>query len=201
MSMQPSSNSFDAVQASAIFYDKYHQFEDSITFEPIVEAWMDKQGHNFDKNTIAELMKQYRQQNPNDLRVGFICPYARDFVKLKQLSRNLALDSLHDDVKKSEFERMAEQISYKQLLDEKIAEQISHKQSLDKATENMIANANELKEEIKKLKKKNEDDAVTAQKTSAICCLTGIAVGSIATAVAFKYDIFPKTNLNKMVSK
>ena len=70
MSMQPSSNSFDAVQASEIFYDKYHQFEDPITFEPIVEAWMDKQGHNFDKNTIAELMKQYRQQNPNDLRVG-----------------------------------------------------------------------------------------------------------------------------------
>ena len=132
--------------------------------------------------------------------MGFICPYARDFVKLKQLSRNLALDSLHDDVKKSEFERMAEQISYKQLLDE---------------TKNMRAEANELKEESKKLKeknekleeenkklgKKNEDDAVTAQKTSAICCLTGIAMGSIATAVAFKYDIFPKTNLNKMVSK
>lgn len=197
MSMQPSSNSFDAVQASEIFYDKYHQFEDPITFEPIVEAWMDKQGHNFDKNTIAELMKQYRQQNPNDLRVGFICPYARDFVKLKQLSRNLVLDSLHDDVKKSEFERMAEQISYKQLLD-KAAENLSAKAEELNVT---IAKANELKKEIEKLKKKNEDDAVTAQKTSAICCLTGIAVGSIATAIVFKYDIFPKTNLNKMVSK
>ena len=129
--------------------------------------------------------------------MGFICPYARDFVKLKQLSRNLVLDSLHDDVKKSEFERMAEQISYKQLLD-KAAENLSAKAEELNVT---IAKANELKKEIEKLKKKNEDDAVTAQKTSAICCLTGIAVGSIATAIVFKYDIFPKTNLNKMVSK
>ena len=92
---------------------------------------------------------------------------------------------------------MAEQISYKQLL-AKAAENLSAKAEELNVT---IAKANELKKEIEKLKKKNEDDAVTAQKTSAICCLTGIAMGSIATAVAFKYDIFPKTNLNKMVSK
>ncbi len=78
--------------ASLQFYDKYRQFEDPVSLEPIEEAVMDSHRHYFDQKTIEKLQAAHNNE-------GITCPKNRQFVPADQLQRAPDFDEAHRDMR------------------------------------------------------------------------------------------------------
>ncbi len=74
------------------FYNKYRQFEDPVSLEPIEEAVMDPHRHYFDQKTIEKLQAAHNNK-------GITCPINRQFVPANQLQRAPDFDEAHQNTK------------------------------------------------------------------------------------------------------